>query len=110
MDDKNKSPIQPIDLIEEQIKAAVPGAHIVRERLGECRFCGREDDLRYQACFECVNAQAIIGIGEDMYGDGDKGVEIPAQEASSRLRQLLKDGWVHKDWSKGDGHEVSPKH
>jgi len=100
MEDNQKSPIQPLDLAEAEIKKAVPGAYVIRERLGTCKFCEREDDLRYGACFECVDAQAIIGIGEDMYGEGEKGVEIPAKEASSRLRQLLKSGWVHKDWKK----------
>lgn len=29
--------------------------YIVREQIGHCKICGKEDDLRFGVCFECAD-------------------------------------------------------
>ena len=55
----------------------------------ECKCCGRRLDTRMGFCFDCVEAEAVIVEGIDMY---DK--EIPIVEGlnkgMSKLQYILK--------------------
>lgn len=95
-DKEIKSPIQMEDIVEAQIKEAIPDAYIIRERMGGCKICGREQDLRFGWCFPCAEAQNIIGRGEDMYADEKAdAIELPTKEVNSRLKMLLGKGWKY---------------
>ena len=58
-----------------------------------CVCCGVKNDLRFDFCFGCADAQAIIGTGKDMYDRGDGGIELSRKEATQRLKLLIKNGW-----------------
>ena len=58
-----------------------------------CQFCNAKDDLRFDTCFACADAQSIIGTGEGMNEGCEGRTEIPCKEANERLRLLIKNGW-----------------
>ena len=58
-----------------------------------CVCCGVKDDLRFDFCFACAEAQSVIGTGKDMYNRGVGGIEISGKEATQRLKLLIKNGW-----------------
>lgn len=59
----------------------------------KCVMCGRTQDLRMGWCFDCAEAQSIIGNGIDMDDRGNGGIELPVKEANQRLRLLFEKGW-----------------
>lgn len=89
-----KSPIQHEDVIEAQIKDIVPDAYIIRERIDKCTMCGREEDLRMGWCWDCAEAQNIIGNGVGMFEDEVEGVvEFDVKLVNERLKKLIDLGW-----------------
>lgn len=68
----------------------------------ECTICGRKHDTRFSFCFDCAEAQNIIGTGVDMneiniFGKkkyrGFEGLCISPVDANLRLKFLIKKGW-----------------
>lgn len=94
MEENIKSPIQQEDITEEKIKEVLPDAYVIRERIGGCKMCGREEDLRMGWCWDCAEAQNIIAVGQDMFGDDDENaIKFPIKEVNERLKMLLDKGW-----------------
>lgn len=83
-----------LDKIEAEIKEKVPGVYVIRERISNCKMCNKEEDLRFGWCFDCAEAQTILGTGKDMYEKGDGGTELPTKEVNARLKMLVDKGWV----------------
>jgi len=59
----------------------------------KCTICGEDKELRLGFCFDCAEAQSIIGEGVDMDDKGLGGGKLKAQEATGRLKMLIKKGW-----------------
>ena len=63
--------------------------------MGQCKFCGKESDLRMGGCFDCAEAEAIIAEGLDMYDKGIGGEEnVKAKYPGQKLKMLIDKGWV----------------
>lgn len=61
-----------------------------------CKVCGRDGDLRFGCCYDCVEAEAIIENGLDMYDRDIDGIDDGKASITpmGRLRFLLKKGWL----------------
>lgn len=64
----------------------------------ECKICKKEAETRYGVCFNCAEAESIIGTGVDMYDGGimvDRGSKAkkPAETAMEKLKLLIEKGW-----------------
>lgn len=68
----------------------------------KCIVCNRKQELRYKICWDCANAESIIGEGVDNYGkglfsdnvnsfDGAKGRE--AVTLLEKIMLLIQKGW-----------------
>jgi hypothetical protein len=44
-----------------------PDVYVIRERLGNCKVCGKHDDLRFGACFDCADFVKCQPINPDVY-------------------------------------------
>ena len=62
--------------------------------MSNCKWCGRDQDLRMGVCFDCAEAQTIMVSGKDMYEKGEGGIEFPVKECTERIRMLIKKGWI----------------
>lgn len=63
-----------------------------------CVICKKDKELRLGFCFNCMNAQAIIGTDEDCYSTNENVyAELSAKEATRRLKMLIKEGWVNNE-------------
>jgi len=68
--------------------------YIITDQPGRCECCGREEDLRMGYCFDCVEAQAIIVDGKDMY-DKELSDDLKTGNVSmDKVRFLIKKGWT----------------
>lgn len=61
----------------------------------KCKICGKEKELRFDTCFNCVEAESIIATGLDMYDQGIEKTEIPAEKAIDKLKLLIQKGWTY---------------
>ncbi len=57
--------------------------------MAQCKCCKREKELRMGYCFDCVEAEAIIEQGLDMY-DKEIPVEDGLTKGMSKLKHILK--------------------
>lgn len=65
--------------------------------IGKCKFCGQNLDLRFGGCFDCAEAESIIDSGLDMWDKGINGEKnIPAENASEKLKILISKGWIKR--------------
>lgn len=53
----------------------------------KCEICGKDNETRLGACWNCAEAESIISDGTDMYEKGT------AKTAMDKLRMLIKYGW-----------------
>lgn len=63
-----------------------------------CKICNNEasnNDLRLGVCWECAEAESIIGEGLDMDDKGYNGP--PADYPMDKLRFLIQKGWHTKN-------------
>lgn len=61
-----------------------------------CKCCNKKKELRLGVCFDCANAESIIGTGSDMYDVGVDGTDKPAKSALLKLQMLIKSGWKYQ--------------
>ena len=52
--------------------------------MNKCKCCGREEELRFGHCWDCIESETAIEEGLDMY---DK--EIPKIEGVSKSMSIL---------------------
>lgn len=60
--------------------------------MGNCRICNKEksaNDLRYNVCWDCAEAESIIDEGVNMEDKGN------AKTPMDKLRMLIQYGWSH---------------
>ena len=79
---------------ENKIEVGIDFGYIEPMYFKECKFCGRQVELRFGGCWECANAQSILATGRDMFQDDIEGqVEIPVKIVNERLEKLISKGW-----------------
>ncbi len=62
----------------------------------ECKICKQEKELRVGVCFNCSDAESVIGDGLDLYERGRNGTDTPAKTAKEKLQFLIEKGWQFK--------------
>lgn len=56
---------------------------------GQCKCCGRKQDLRLGFCFDCAECESIIEEGSDMYDKLPPKIEGMSM-SMSKLKHILK--------------------
>lgn len=71
------------------------GVYISRDDIKKCPCCGRMKDTREGFCWDCADAESIIGDGIDMYEN-----EMPDKDRLpgnslwlNRVKFLIVKGW-----------------
>ncbi len=59
----------------------------------KCKVCKKDEELRIGVCFDCAEAESIIGEGLDMWDNGKNGTKEPAKTAMEKLQLLIAKGW-----------------
>ena len=60
----------------------------------KCECCGKEKDLRFGFCYDCVEAESIIEEGRDMYDEELSREEKAGMSKSmAKVKFLIKKGW-----------------
>jgi hypothetical protein len=58
-----------------------------------CKICNKQNDLRFGVCFQCAEAESIIGDGLDMMDNGPDENDEPAKTPLEKLKFLVNKGW-----------------
>lgn len=53
----------------------------------KCTVCGKNADISLGICFNCAEAESIIGEGKDIVNEGD------AKTPMDKLKMLIQKGW-----------------
>jgi hypothetical protein len=68
--------------------------YVIKENVGGCKMCGRQEDLRFGWCFDCAEAQNIISCGRTMMEDDiETDIKFPIKQVNERLKMLIQNGW-----------------
>lgn len=60
--------------------------------MDKCIICNKDsEDTRLGVCWECAEAESIIGEGKDMYDKGN------AKTAMDKLKMLISKGWTNQN-------------
>lgn len=57
--------------------------------MGQCKCCGRNEELRMGFCFDCAGAESVIANGTDMWDNEPPRIEGMSTHMS-KLQFILK--------------------